>query len=284
MKNLWGICEAASVTPAQLAILNNYTDMRDFSTYGQDEGCTVFAFKNCDEGKSFAGQTWDMHASATPFMVHLTFEKQKHPDLHLLTLTGCFGLSGMNQEGLSIFINNLHCQEAQPGLMWCALVRGMLHQKNTSEAYQYLQNNMPASGHNYLICDPQHYMNIETTGKRHDITHQVKDAQDGHIVHSNHYVGSLKETEMTWRRSKTTEARQAAAEGFFQQNTSDSIHYETLAQELLGVGDFCINVEPKKDQPHASATCGGILVDLNTKSGMVYAGEYADQDIRQLVF
>src|SRR5690606_5823501 len=149
-------------------ILNNYTDMRDFS-YPSDGGCSTWSVRT--EQEYIAGQTWDMHASATPYILHLTIQDAIGP-IHILTVTGCLGLSGVNPQGVSVFINNMHCSETAVQLMWPALVRSLLQKPTAQDALNFLKENLPCSGHNYLICDPTESINVETTGLRYDVTHQ----------------------------------------------------------------------------------------------------------------
>ncbi|MHB2016434.1 MAG: C45 family peptidase, partial [Candidatus Xenobia bacterium] len=60
-----GIARAAGVTREAMVILNNYTDFRDIGP--GVEGCTA-VYVHHDDGV-YLGQTWDMHASAEPFVV-----------------------------------------------------------------------------------------------------------------------------------------------------------------------------------------------------------------------
>lgn len=262
------IARSSGVSESQLVILNNYTDLRDFSI-GDDDGCSVFSYR---KGASrMAGQTWDMHGSAARFMTYL-----HHPDsdLHILTVTGCLGLSGVNRDRVSVFINNLHCCESrEQGLVWPVLVRRMLEERSASGAYQALARYLPASGHNYLICDPLEVLNVETTGLRFEIHHQSFD--DGYYVHTNHYLSSLNETEILSRQSKTTHQRLEALQKYFSDRESRVLNYADLSREVLG-GQVCKPVCIRVSSDTASATCGGIIFDYQSNRGEMFHGFYTD--------
>ncbi|MBN20343.1 MAG: hypothetical protein CL678_03560 [Bdellovibrionaceae bacterium] len=267
-----GISEGAEIDPALLMILNNYTDMRDFSPNEKDDkgdaGCSIFALKK--NNQMITGQTWDMHASAAPYM--LALEVQEPVKAHILTLTGCVALAGINEYGVAISINNLHCKETKIGLMWGALVRGMLLQKTAKDALNYLEQNLPCSGHNYLIVDVNEAYNVETTGTQFEVTKHLKN--EGYLVHTNHYLGSLQPFEISERVSKTTHGRLTAIEKYFEKTSLSD--WRKIKEEIFQT-DFpegiCIS---KNESEHTSKTCGGAIFDLTEKQGELYGGNYAD--------
>ncbi len=283
-----GIAEGAKIAVSDLVILNNYTDMRDFSHSAfmkqpvtaplDDGGCSVLSARN-KPTLSFAGQTWDMHASARPYMLHLSIPQDavaKTPRMELLTLSGCFALSGVNEHGVAVFINNMHCEETSVSLLWPCLVRGMLSQNSAASALDYLKKNIPCSGHNYLICDGTSFFNVETTGLRFEVTANVQD--NGFTFHTNHYVGSLVSTEILDRRSKTSLDRHTALQTYFKNKALNSLKSETLVDDLFASDNqSAICIKPPKD-PHGSATCGGIFYDWLTKSGCIFGGLYSEKE------
>lgn len=277
-----GIALGSELTEEDILILNNYTDMRDFG-YSKgthdDGGCSVFSIHRPD-GKVLCGQTWDMDASAHPYILRLTI----HPSApgekkqEILTITGCVGLCGVNSNSVSVFINNLHCSETGKGLVWPALVRELLNQDSASQAVQYFQKNLPSSGHNYLICDAKESYNLECTGKRVDITQHQTSA--GANFHTNHYLGKLKEIEITKRVSLTTEKRIQALQQLFQNYDYSNAEYQTVATDIMSgkTGDvISIPISDHVEDTFA-VTCGGIFLDLNAKKGEIFHGVYDDND------
>lgn len=273
-----GISDSSKVSPEDLMILNNYTDMRDF---GGDErhndGCSSFSVAG--KGEYICGQTWDMHASAEPYMLHLSIPKSdKNPvAVEVLTVKGCLALAGANQFGVSVLINNLNCNETRVGLMWPALVRGILLQNSVHNAKRYLEYNLPSSGHNYLISDPKESVSIETTGKRTEVTHQFEGT--GIAIHTNHYISSLKNIENTKKVSATSHARYEALDKYMKTVLSSGavFNLEKATTDLLTHGNNPTLCVAASEDPHASATCGGIVFDLKRKTGESFMGFYENK-------
>jgi len=271
-----GISDSSGVSLEDLMALNAYTDMRDFSA-GDDarseDGCSILAAKS--ESANFCAQTWDMHGSATPYM--LLLEVPGPVPMHVLTITGCLGLAGLNTQGLSVMINNMHCRETnRGGLVWPALVRKMLGVSKTQQATRVLAENIPSSGHNYLIFDRFTATNIETSGTRYESTGHIKEGASGYLMHTNHYVGSLKEIEILDRQSPTTHARMQALNAFAAAHPVSKVTGPELVHGLFVEGATCeaLNFPPSPSAPHAGATCGGIYVDHIARRAAVFAGLY----------
>jgi isopenicillin-N N-acyltransferase-like protein len=260
------LSEASGVDEAALMVLNNYTDMRDF--HSPDEGCSLFALRQ--GGRHVCGQTWDMHASARPYVLHLTKSGGDTPAAEILTLTGCVGLAGVNASGLAVLINNLNCSETRINVMWPALVRGMLAQSSTAAALGYIDANLPCSGHNYLLCDGAGMVNVETTGQRYEKTFA---AAEGVVFHTNHYVGALQAVEMKEKRSATTVPRYEAMARYFASRAAALPSLEEVGAELFSAshaGNVCV----ARTTDDASMTCGGILIDVPRRAGVIFAGSF----------
>jgi isopenicillin-N N-acyltransferase-like protein len=263
-----GISRASGVSLQALFILNNYTDIRDFNA--SDEGCSCFVHR--DEDVYLCGQTWDMHASARPYVMHL-----RHADdgLEILTLTGCLAMAGVNRRGMGVFINNLNCRETAPNLMWPAIVRNLLAAPSEREARQGLLMDLPCSGHNYLVCGEDEILNLETTGRQVDLTAALS---RGTSFHTNHYLGRLSPHEWLERRSASSVPRYQTLSGWAAQvRAQENLSLERLASELCSrAGAYSVLVP--FSAPEASMTCGGILFDRTKRTGVVFSGAYDDGD------
>lgn len=159
-EEMLGIAEGAGATPAEVVVLNHYTDLRDLNLNpANEEGCTAVYARN---GKGvFLGQTWDMHATAAPFVMML---KVPEPEMWVLTITGCLALSGLSRAGVGVTINNLISKDAVVGVIWPALVRKMLSQPRAHEAWKLLTGSPVGSGHHYIIADTDEVYGVETSG------------------------------------------------------------------------------------------------------------------------
>ena len=278
-----GVHEASGLSLEELMVVNAYTDLRDFS-FGEaariEDGCSIIAVKS--EKANWVAQTWDMHASATPYTVFLEYPEV--PELNLqsqkvLSVTGCLGLAGINDNNVSVMINNMHCSEFdESGLIWTGLVRQLLNQKSAIAAAEYLKNNMPSSGHNYTICDADNAFNIETTGKRWNQTSLLTTGSDGFSLHTNHYIGELSENEIMERQSPTTHKRLDALNEYFSDQKWKEANGSELQKEFFEGGSACntICIPPKGEDPDAGATCGGLIIDHNAKTAVGFQGLLSD--------
>src|SRR5690606_38222947 len=109
-EELCGIAEGADLRPEDIVVLNHYTDLRDIdpdAALGRppggagpigprtEDGCTALWIKAA-AGPVLA-QTWDMHATAMPYVMLLEVpEIDGAPGALLFSLTGCLGMCGVN--------------------------------------------------------------------------------------------------------------------------------------------------------------------------------------------
>ncbi len=196
MDELRGISDATGVGLAELMILNGFTDFIDVVYNARPEktaqpahpaadNCTAFIVspQAAAQGQGFFGQTWDMHATATPFVILL--HGQPEGGLRFLTLTiiGCVGMIGMNEAGIAIGINNLMSGDGQVGVTWPFVVRQALAQDNLDDALACITGATLSGGHNYLLADASgRGFNVEAMSTRHEIT----EVTGGSKVHTNH--------------------------------------------------------------------------------------------------
>jgi len=263
-----GIADASGLAPHALMILNNYTDLRDFDS--GDEGCSTFSIRG--RGRDVCGQTWDMHASARPYVLHLS--RGGDTPCEVLTLAGCLALAGVNGHNLGVFINNLNCRQTGDGLMWPALVQEVLAHRAARSAARFIQDHLPCSGRNYLLCGNDTVINAETTAVDMDVTF---DARNGTVFHTNHYLGRLQRHERTDRRSATSIPRHEALQRFFARHDDATINLALVAEKLCSSSaddSICVPYTGAD----ASATCGGILYDRVERRGIVFAGTFDRHD------
>ena len=109
MEELRGIADATKLTLAELVVNNGFTDFIDTIYSLGDireraatptlvaDNCTAFMAPPCRSatGDAFFGQTWDMHASATPYVILIRGEPDDAPAFLTFTVTGCVGMIGM---------------------------------------------------------------------------------------------------------------------------------------------------------------------------------------------
>lgn len=268
-EELWGIARAAEVTPAQIVVLNHYTDLRDIAPSVLDRpaeassdpgGCTTLYL--CGSEGPVLGQTWDMHGTAEPF-VRMIRIKPEGADTELLafTLTGCLGMTGINQDGLAISINNLTCTDAQVGMVWPALVRAMLTETTAAAARDRLMRTRLSSGHHYMIADPHDFYGVETTGQL-KVTTQ-KGPKTAHF-HTNHcFDPKLRQHERVAATSTTFRRIELASTMYVQQRPQTAREmYGFLASHEGYPRSLCSHVDDAEGDPSASKTCGQMIMNL----------------------
>jgi isopenicillin-N N-acyltransferase-like protein len=296
---LVGIAEGAALTPEEIVVANHYTDLRDLdpdpakwhaaptkddpcaeghgtgaSALGGD-GCSAF-FAETPTG-AIVAQTWDMHATAIPYVMMLTVP-QSHdgPAAHLLTVTGCLGMAGMNSARVAIAINNLYSTDATLGIVWPAMVRRALHQTSASAAYDVIRSSPIGSGHHYFVADQgaagvANAYAVEASGTRRKLIYRRDSARDyevsGSYCHTNYCLdgdvaarSKVPATSTTFDRMKLLEAQPRIA------SLDDA--WNVLGSEEGWPKSICTNMATP-ESPHGAATCGAIAMNMTT--GEVWA-------------
>ncbi len=196
MEELQGIADATGLTLAELVITNGFTDFVDtvysyarqrVPTLQAADDCTAFIVPDAhaEGGKGFFGQTWDMHATSTEFVVLLRVQPESGPSCLTFTITGCVGMIGMNSAGIAVGINNLLGGDGQVGVTWPFVVRKALQQTNIDAALRSITEAKLAGAHNYLLFDGAGKgYNIEATATATYVTALGAEP----LVHTNHCV------------------------------------------------------------------------------------------------
>ena len=136
-------------------------------------------------GKSYVGQTWDMHATAFPYVVVFERRPSEGPASMTLTTMGCLSLIGINEAGIAVGNNNLTPKDARAGVMYLALIHDALAQTNVDDAVRAITDAPRMSGHHYYVGGPGgEVVAIETTGERHE---NLGPNEAGVYAHANHY-------------------------------------------------------------------------------------------------
>ena len=197
MEELRGIADATGLTLAELVINNGFTDFIDTIYNLGDktvpavtpslvaDNCTAFMIppSRSATGAAFFGQTWDMHASATPYVILIHGEPDDKPDFLTFTVTGCIGMIGMNSAGITVGVNNLMATDGQIGVTWPFVVRKILQQDSLDAAVDCLTGAKLAGAHNYLLMDRAgRGYEVEAMSTRHN----MRELADETISHTNH--------------------------------------------------------------------------------------------------
>jgi isopenicillin-N N-acyltransferase-like protein len=245
MEEMRGMADAAGLGVNELVIMNGFTDFVDIIANpavlgrhrngvlpGDAIDCTAFIVdpSATADGRGYLGQTWDMHSTATPYVLMLDVRSQDSPALMTFTITGCVGMIGMNEHGVAVGINNLLGAEGRPGVHWVYVVRKMLAQRTVEDALAVLQGAHLSGAHNYLLFGPAadgalRGYNIEHMATRIHVT-----AVETVYTHTNHCLIQEMVNVERPRKSishESTLARQDQASRFLDEQTGQ-ITVETL--------------------------------------------------------
>lgn len=262
---LLGIARGADVSPELVVVLNHYTDLRDVppgATVSDPGGCTAIYTAGHD-GPVLA-QTWDMHASALPYVRTIRVAPSGSDDeVVCLTLTGCLGMAGISGAGVAVTINNLHSTDGRIGLVWPALVRAMLACPSAAEARALLQRAPRSSGHHYMIADGRDFYGVETSGELEVLTQTGPRAAH---LHTNHCFDPVLRKREAVPAASTTFHRLNHATTIYAQArpvTADAL-WDLFHGHDGGRGTLCIHPasDGESSDPDATITCAVLSMRL----------------------
>ncbi len=280
-EELVGIAEGANMTAEDIVVLNQYTDLRDVppealglpsgsAEIGDPGGCTAIYYTGI-EGPVL-GQTWDMHASAEPFVRMMSIEPRGSREQSLcFTLTGCLGMAGLGQDAVAITINNLSSTDGGVGVIWPAVVRSMLAAPCAQAAREQLLALPLSSGHYYTIADGRDFFGYETSGQLKVLTQTGPRAAH---LHTNHCFDPVLRQREAVPRGSTTFGRLNMATTLYAQHRPSTLD-DLWA--LLGSHDgrptsICTHQDQVHGDDAHSRTCGRIAVRLRTGEMRVARG------------
>lgn len=269
-EELSGIAEGADLDPARVVVLNHYTDLKDLGPaslegLSHDEDCSAVAART--PAGVVLGQTWDMHGSAAPFvtMLHVP-EHEGRPAAWLLSITGCLGMAGMNAAGVGVTINNLRSDDARVGVVWPALVRRMLAEREAEAARHVLMTAPMSSGHHYLIASATRAYGVETSGVLKGVVFDSRWERDEAFVHTNHCVGAEVAAVSSVAPTSTTRERYAwLAQSLAERPLAGAMDlFARLGSHEGYPRSVCTHLASEAE-PHAMQTCAGIVMDLGAR-------------------
>ncbi len=184
---------AAGITGAEAVVVGGFTDFVDtvravaggpHPAAATEDDCTAFVVPDgWAQGAGLLGQTWDMHDTATDYVVLARLRPDDGPGALVFTTVGCLGQIGMNEAGVCVGINNLTGNDGRFGVTWPTVIREMLTKATAAEALDVLLSANLAGAHNYLILDAEGQgFSVEAMGSARPV--QTLEAEP--LVHTNH--------------------------------------------------------------------------------------------------
>jgi isopenicillin-N N-acyltransferase-like protein len=256
---LASIAEASNCSLEQIIIVNHYTDMRDIAPRDHTDlgGCSIIY--NPTSHGPLLGQTWDIHGNALPYVIAM-----KLRSCVVFSITGCLGMTGLNNHGVGICINNLSSIDAVIGVVWPALVRKALTHENATGACEEIMKAPNGSGRHFALADSKNFFGIETSGTKKKIVNQDPSKP---YFHTNHCLDAEMRKTHIIRKDSTTLERY--------KHLDEKVRHEDLStpkKVFLALAQVSMAAPQRGAPSHKTATCGTVVLDLAKKTMLACAG------------
>lgn len=263
MDELRGMAEVTGLSLGELIINNGFTDFIDVvyalgvekkQPQMVSDNCTAFLVSNdlAADGHGMYGQTWDMHATATPHVMLLHGKPENAPAFLSFTITGCVGMIGMNDKGIAVGINNLMGADGQVGVTWPFVIRKILMQNNIEDALKCITEAKLAGAHNYMLMDKHGKgYNVEAMSSRYHV-----DELETSLVHTNHCVTEANRAVERERQADSLASSKARLERGNQLLQDSNITPEKLMALTRDEEAICVRSHP----PYFSESAGGAIM------------------------
>jgi isopenicillin-N N-acyltransferase-like protein len=266
---LCGIADGAAISPAEVVVLNHYTDLRDLGATSADPGGCTLLYARTPAGPVLA-QTWDTHATSIPYVMMLRSpgpEGRPEAESWFLSVTGCLGMAGMTRGGVAVAINNLTSTDAVVGVVWSALVRKAVGMGSASRARDLILSSPVGSGHHYLVADRERAFGIETSGTLREVCYS---GEEPVYVHTNHCLnGVVAKNSQVVPTSTTYDRYRSMSDEVAARPVADARDaFLRLGSDRGYPRSICTNLTTP-DNPHGVATCAGLSMAL--ASGELWA-------------
>ena len=165
-------------------------------------GCTVAGFAP-EDGTALLAQTMDIPNIHDGTQAVLRLEPEDGPAALVFTHAGMFGLTGCNEDGLAVVVNNLDMLPAsRTGLPVAFALRGVLTRRTLTDAVDFVTQVPHATGQHYGMAAPDGLASVEgwATGVA------VRAESRSQLLHTNHplYTGeTVGDAESRYQRSRT---------------------------------------------------------------------------------
>ena len=165
-------------------------------------GCTVAGFAP-EDGTTLLAQTMDIPNLHDGTQAVLRLEPVDNPAVLVFTHAGMIALTGCNENGVAVVVNNLDMLPAsRTGLPVAFAIRGILAERTLAEAVSFASGVPHATGQHYGIAAPEGLASVEGWA-----TGVVVDAEPGtRLLHANHPLyttETIGDAESRYQRSRT---------------------------------------------------------------------------------
>lgn len=185
MEEVFGLAEGARLTLAQALLCQ----VRAEASRSWDGGCTAFALTRdaTAGGVTLAGQNQDLEREYEDVAIILRVQPSDgRPRAVMFTFAGQLGYAGMNQHGVSNFVNALYNYRWRPGLSYYPIRRVLLEQRSVDDCVRLLRAHRACSAANLVLAD--RHGRIADVECRPEGIEVYPDSNPAVRLHTNHYV------------------------------------------------------------------------------------------------
>jgi isopenicillin-N N-acyltransferase like protein len=169
---------------------------------GTAPGCTVAGFA-AEDATPVLAQTMDIPSVHDGTQAVLRIEPDDSPAALLFTHAGMIGLTGCNEAGLAVVVNNLDVLPAsRTGLPVAFVLRGILARRTLADAVDFVRQVAHSTGQHFGIAAPEGLASVEgwATGVAVDADVSTRLLHTNHPLHTGETVGDV---EPRYERSRT---------------------------------------------------------------------------------
>ena len=224
---------------------------------GTGPGCTVAGFAP-EGGTPLLAQTMDIPNIHDGTQAVLRIEPENIPAALVFTRAGMIGLTGCNEDGLAVVVNNLDMLPAsRTGLPVAFVIRGILERRTLADAVEFVSQVAHATGQHYGIAAPQGLASVEGWATGVAVT-----AESGtRLLHTNHPLHTdetVDDPESRYQRSRTRQRLD-----YLEREAGPSRDVLGL-QELLSDCTVPVSLGPER----ASMTFGAVVYECGLPARM----------------
>lgn len=188
-EEIHGLAEGAEITlgAAFLLQLRAEVFVQLVGKHGAEQECTTFAIlpERGSENRGFVGQNADLPAMYHDLMTVVRVSVDDEPELLMVIPAGQISYIGINNAGLGVFGNYLHCASWRDGFPRYLYTRVALREASVEAAEAALRRLHRASSRNVIMLDAGGTaVDLENTAES---MVSIQPAQ-GFLAHANHYL------------------------------------------------------------------------------------------------
>jgi isopenicillin-N N-acyltransferase-like protein len=182
---IFGLAEGARISISQAVLCQ----VRAEASRTWDGGCTAFALTGAATagGITLSGQNQDLESEYEEVAIVLKVRPgDGRPRAVMFTFAGQLGYAGMNQHGVSNFVNALYNYRWRPGLSYYPIRRVLLEQRSVDDCVSLLRATRACSAANLVLADSGG--RITDVECRPEGVAVYPDSNPAVRLHTNHYV------------------------------------------------------------------------------------------------